>query len=132
MPQSLFDSLQTFSSDSGPVGQFYSLPQLEKNGVGPISRLPHSLRVVLESEEKVCKESNRLCGIVMLKLFPEKWCFAGYCCANCSVKFGQSNVNRSRRCPANAQRCQQNYVSTFGHDTVSPFLHSRLIGYSFH
>ena len=49
MPESLFDSLQTFSSDSGPVGQFYSLPQLEKNGVGPISRLPHSLRVVLES-----------------------------------------------------------------------------------
>ena len=49
MPESLFDSLQTFSSDSGPIGQFYSLPQLEKNGVGPISRLPHSLRVVLES-----------------------------------------------------------------------------------
>ncbi|HXS02308.1 MAG TPA: aconitate hydratase [Pyrinomonadaceae bacterium] len=49
MPESLFDSLQTFSSDSGPIGKFYSLPQLEKNGVGPISRLPHSLRVVLES-----------------------------------------------------------------------------------
>jgi aconitate hydratase len=49
MPESLFDSLQTFSSDSGPIGQFYSLPQLEKNGVGPISRLPHSLRIVLES-----------------------------------------------------------------------------------
>ena len=49
MPDSLFDSLQTFSSDSGPVGQFYSLPQLEKNGVGPVSRLPHSIRVVLES-----------------------------------------------------------------------------------
>src|SRR5215218_5788427 len=49
MPESLFDSLQTFSSDSGPVGQFYSLPQLEKNGVGPVSRLPHSVRVVLES-----------------------------------------------------------------------------------
>ncbi len=49
MPESLFDSLQTFSSDSGPIGKFYSLPQLEKNGIGPISRLPHSLRVVLES-----------------------------------------------------------------------------------
>ena len=49
MPESLFESLQTFSSDSGPIGQLYSLPQLEKNGVGPISRLPHSLRVVLES-----------------------------------------------------------------------------------
>ena len=49
MPASPFDSLQTFNSDSGPVGQFYSLPQLEKNGAGPVSRLPHSLRVVLES-----------------------------------------------------------------------------------
>ncbi|HEV8168562.1 MAG TPA: aconitase family protein, partial [Pyrinomonadaceae bacterium] len=49
MPAIPFDSLQTFNSDSGPVGQFFSLPQLEKNGVGPVSRLPHSLRVVLES-----------------------------------------------------------------------------------
>ena len=49
MPEALFDSLQTFSSAAGPAGRFYSLPQLEKNGVGPISRLPHSIRVVLES-----------------------------------------------------------------------------------
>src|SRR5919198_594707 len=54
MPDSTFDSLQTFSSDSGLVGQFYSLPQLEKNGVGPISRLPHSIRVVLESVLRNC------------------------------------------------------------------------------
>src|SRR5437868_14563131 len=54
MPDSPFDSLQTFSSDSGPVGQFYSLPQLEKNSVGPISRLPHSIRVVLESVLRHC------------------------------------------------------------------------------
>ncbi|HZN00550.1 MAG TPA: aconitate hydratase [Pyrinomonadaceae bacterium] len=54
MPDSPFDSLQTFNSDSGPVGQFYSLPQLEKNGVGPISRLPHSIRVVLESVLRNC------------------------------------------------------------------------------
>jgi aconitate hydratase len=66
MPQSLFDSLQTFSSDSGPIGQFYSLPQLEKNGVGPISRLPHSVRVVLESVmrnydgEKITEEDVRV------------------------------------------------------------------------
>ena len=49
MPAIPFDSLQSFNSDSGPVGQFFSLPQLEKNGVGPVSRLPHSLRIVLES-----------------------------------------------------------------------------------
>ncbi len=54
MPDSLFDSLQTFSSPSGPVGRFYSLPQLEKNGVGAISRLPHSIRVVLESVLRHC------------------------------------------------------------------------------
>jgi len=65
MPESLFDSLQTFSSDSGPIGKFYSLPQLEKNGVGPVSRLPHSLRVVLESVlrnydgEKITEEDVR-------------------------------------------------------------------------
>src|SRR5678809_806645 len=54
MPAIPFDSLQTFNSDSGPVGQFYSLPQLEKNGIGPVSRLPHSLRVVLESVLRNC------------------------------------------------------------------------------
>src|SRR5215208_4706757 len=65
MPDSLFDSLQTFASASGPVGRFYSLPQLEYNGVGPISRLPHSIRVVLESVlrnydgEKITEEDVR-------------------------------------------------------------------------
>ena len=54
MPATPFDSLQTFNSDSGPVGQFFSLPQLEKNGAGPVSRLPHSLRVVLESVLRNC------------------------------------------------------------------------------
>ncbi len=54
MPESPFDSLQTFSSPAGPIGRFYSLPQLEKNGVGKISRLPHSLRVVLESVLRNC------------------------------------------------------------------------------
>ena len=54
MPDSAFDTLQTFHSAAGPVGRFYSLPQLEKNGVGPISRLPHSLRVVLESVLRNC------------------------------------------------------------------------------
>lgn len=54
MPDSPFDSLQTFTSSSGPAGRFYSLPQLEKNGVGPVSRLPHSIRVVLESVLRNC------------------------------------------------------------------------------
>src|SRR5687767_4915658 len=54
MPDSPFDSLQTFSSPAGPIGSFYSLPQLEKSGVGTISRLPHSIRVVLESVLRNC------------------------------------------------------------------------------
>ena len=54
MPECPFDSLQTLNSANGPAGRFYSLPQLEKTGVGPISRLPHSIRVVLESVLRNC------------------------------------------------------------------------------
>ncbi|MBV9381999.1 MAG: aconitate hydratase, partial [Streptosporangiaceae bacterium] len=51
MPEghNLFKSLQAFSYGDGKTGLFYSLPQLEKEGVGPVSRLPVSLRIVLES-----------------------------------------------------------------------------------
>lgn len=49
MPHNLFDSLQTFELGNGQTAQFYSLPQLERHGVGHISRLPISIRIVLES-----------------------------------------------------------------------------------
>lgn len=49
MAHNLFDSLQTFTTAAGKTGRFYTLPQLEKAGVGPISRLPVSIRIVLES-----------------------------------------------------------------------------------
>jgi aconitate hydratase len=49
MPHNLFNTLQTFSPSVGREDQFYSLPQLEKEGVGPVSRLPVSIRIVLES-----------------------------------------------------------------------------------
>src|SRR5712671_1318731 len=49
MSHNLFNSLQSFITTPGKTGQFYSLPQLEKEGVGPISRLPVSIRIVLES-----------------------------------------------------------------------------------
>ncbi|MBW3625247.1 MAG: aconitate hydratase, partial [Armatimonadetes bacterium] len=45
----LFNTLQTFNYADGRTGQFYSLPQLEAEGVGPVSRLPVSVRIVLES-----------------------------------------------------------------------------------
>jgi aconitate hydratase len=49
MPKSPFNSLQQFNPGAGSSGQFYSLPQLEKENVGPISKLPISIRIVLES-----------------------------------------------------------------------------------
>src|SRR2546422_2911041 len=49
MPPALFDSLQRFEPNRGRSGQFFSLPQLEKEGIGTISKLPVSIRIVLES-----------------------------------------------------------------------------------
>jgi len=49
MAHNLFDSLQTFTTAAGKTGQLYALPQLEKAGIGPVSRLPVSIRIVLES-----------------------------------------------------------------------------------
>jgi len=54
MPQGLFNSLQTFQATTAQTGKFYSLPQLEKEGVGPISKLPVSIRIVLESVLRNC------------------------------------------------------------------------------
>lgn len=53
-PHALFDTLQTFPLGNGQTGKFYSLPALEKAGVGPISRLPVSIRIVLESVLRNC------------------------------------------------------------------------------
>ncbi|MCX7915212.1 MAG: aconitase family protein, partial [Verrucomicrobiae bacterium] len=45
----LFGSLREFDLGNGRRGRLYSLPALEEAGVGPISRLPVSIRLVLES-----------------------------------------------------------------------------------
>jgi aconitate hydratase len=47
-PRSPFGARETFSTASGTAA-YYSLPRLEREGVGPVSRLPVSLRIVLES-----------------------------------------------------------------------------------
>jgi aconitate hydratase len=52
--QQLSDTLQTFEPGNGRTGKFYSLPALEKAGIGPISRLPVSIRLVLESVLRNC------------------------------------------------------------------------------
>ncbi len=54
MANSPFDTLQEFTLQSGAKGRFYSLPALEAAGIGKISRLPVSLRIVLESVLRNC------------------------------------------------------------------------------
>src|SRR5437867_10831376 len=54
MSHNLFDSLQQFKSASGLTGQYYSLGALEKAGIGKVSRLPVSVRIVLESVLRNC------------------------------------------------------------------------------
>ena len=49
-----FDTLKTFTYTGGKTGHYYSLPALEAAGVGPISKLPVSIRVVLESVLRNC------------------------------------------------------------------------------
>ena len=53
MPHNLFDTLQTFDTGAGQSAQFYSLPQLEKQGFN-LTRLPVSIRIVLESVLRNC------------------------------------------------------------------------------
>jgi len=49
MNHNFLNSRQEFTAGDGKKGYFYSLPQLEKEGLGKISRLPVSIRIVLES-----------------------------------------------------------------------------------
>jgi len=50
----LFDTLKQFDLGTGREGNYYSLPALEKAGAGPISKLPVSIRIVLESVLRNC------------------------------------------------------------------------------
>jgi len=53
MAHNLFNSLQDFTIGARK-GKFYSLAALEKAGIGKISRLPVSIRIVLESVLRNC------------------------------------------------------------------------------
>jgi len=65
MSHDSFTALDSFDLGNGKRGQFYSLPKLEAAGVGKISRLPVSIRIVLESVlrnidgKKIFEESVR-------------------------------------------------------------------------
>lgn len=54
MTHNLFNTLQEFTTGSGKKAKYYSLPELEKAGIGKISRLPVSIRIVLESVLRNC------------------------------------------------------------------------------
>ncbi len=49
-----FKTLRPFPLKAGGTGQHFSLPALEEAGVGKISRLPVSIRIVLESVLRNC------------------------------------------------------------------------------
>lgn len=49
-----FKTLRSFEPAKGSTGSYYSLPALEEQGLGKISRLPYSIRVVLESVLRNC------------------------------------------------------------------------------
>ncbi len=49
-----FKTLQKFDAGKGREGQFHSLPALEEKGLGKVSRLPVSIRIVLESVLRNC------------------------------------------------------------------------------
>ncbi|MGB1582365.1 MAG: aconitate hydratase [Solirubrobacterales bacterium] len=54
-PLNTLDTFTTGSAGEGArAGSFYSLPKLEAAGVGPVSKLPVSIRVVLESVLRNC------------------------------------------------------------------------------
>lgn len=55
----LFNSLQTLTTKSGKVGFYYSLPALEQSNIAKISRLPISIRIILESVLRNCG-SNKI------------------------------------------------------------------------
>jgi len=54
MSHNLFSSLSEFTTGNGKKAAFYSLPALEKAGLGAISKLPVSIRIVLESVLRNC------------------------------------------------------------------------------
>ncbi|MEO8740868.1 MAG: aconitase family protein, partial [Casimicrobiaceae bacterium] len=54
MRHNLFESRQQFTTASGVKGAYYSLPALERAGLGKVSRLPVSIRIVLESVLRNC------------------------------------------------------------------------------
>jgi len=54
MAHDQFDTQKELRLASGATGRYYSLPALERAGIGKVSRLPVSIRIVLESVLRNC------------------------------------------------------------------------------
>ena len=54
MLQNALNAVREFKSPSGKTGKYYALAALEEAGLGKVSRLPQSLRIVLESVLRNC------------------------------------------------------------------------------
>ena len=54
MAQDIFKTLKDFTPSPGKTGKYHSLAALEQAGLGKISRLPFSIRVVLEALVRHC------------------------------------------------------------------------------
>jgi aconitate hydratase len=63
----LKESLRSFDGGKGKSGLLASLPALEENGVGPVSKLPVSIRIVLESVLRNC-DGNKVSAADVEKL----------------------------------------------------------------
>jgi aconitate hydratase len=62
--QDTFKTLRPFSLGAGGTGMHYSLPALDAAGVGKVSRLPVSIRIVLESVLRNCDGKKVTAGHV--------------------------------------------------------------------
>jgi aconitate hydratase len=60
MHHNLFETRKTFKTGNGSDAAFYSLPQLNNAGVGDVSRLPLSIRIVLESVLRNFDDGKRI------------------------------------------------------------------------
>ena len=60
MKHNLFETRKTFACGDGSEGIYYSLPQLSDAGIADVSRLPISIRIVLESVLRNFDDGNKV------------------------------------------------------------------------
>jgi aconitate hydratase len=107
MKHNLFNSLQKLRIAGNETGEFYSLPQLEKEGVGTVSKLPFSIRILLESvlrnydgkrirEEDVTKLAKWKPNSVRCSHFVAGLHGCSPSCRSCGHAFGRRQARQAR------------------------------------